>query len=132
MKRLRLLLYISLLLNFLLAITLTVYHFKLKDHDAITEMNQAQSKNDYNTYSYKNFEAVFINKNDSVYHFLWFDQFLNTPEEAYVYSCAYYYTTGETKVLRDIYESRFQLEEIYHHKIDTLPVISSKKVKSKN
>jgi hypothetical protein len=75
---------------------------------------------DYKISSNKNFQSVFILKNDSLYKWLWNKSFQEQPEDAFFLSAAYFYVTNDSMVIDDINLSINQLETIYHSDINVL------------
>ncbi len=65
----------------------------------------------------KNFKAVYLNKNDSLYKDLWSEAFENEPEQAFLIACSYYYVKKDTAILKDIKVSIEQLEHAYKRRI---------------
>lgn len=74
---------------------------------------------DYEITSKKNFEAVYFNRNDSLYKDLWGEAFENEPEKSFLIACSYYYVTKDTSIINDIETSAKQLEEggLYNRKL---------------
>jgi hypothetical protein len=109
------LLIISIFLNIGLSV---LYYFKTKpmqEKSSAIPVNNMDTV-DYEITSMKNFEAVYFNRNDSLYKDLWSEAFENEPEKAFLIPCSYFYTTKDEKVLNDIKVSAEQLETAYQRK----------------
>ena len=83
----------------------------------------------YDIESMRNFETVFISRNDSIYKSIWNEAFENEPEKAFLISCSYYYVTKDKRILKNIEMSILQLQDVYQRKfkIDSLNYLRKKK-----
>lgn len=63
--------------------------------------------------SNRNFDNVFFKKNDSLYKEIWNHEFENSPEQAFLIACGYYYLTRDLRVKKDVDQSYSQLTTIY-------------------
>jgi hypothetical protein len=106
-------LFISIIFNIII-IGLYLYNQDLQSVE--NRVRIADTIIDYEITSSKNFEAVFIFKNDSIYNRLWSEAFENQPEKAFLISTSYFYVTGRKQALKNIETSKEQLETIYHKK----------------
>ena len=88
-----------------------------RDSDTRSKAEAYYPEVDWEITSTKNFESVFIKKNDSIYKRLWNEAFENQPPSAFLISCTYFFVTKDTSVLNDIELSKEQLETMYNEKI---------------
>lgn len=104
---------VSLIINFgLVAYCCTRVKPKLPPENATTK----NTTKDYEIASMKNFENVYLNRNDSIYKQIWNEAFENQPQSAFLISCSYFYVTKDKRILKDIEVSTQQLESVYQRK----------------
>ena len=120
MKVIKSVVLVSILCNFILLWFLNQANKDIEQRKAIMSLNKSMNSKNPSIYSSINFEQIFYYNNDSVFKKVWGEEFLNSPELAFLIATSYYYCIDKrnyeylaisNKQLKDIYGKTIQVSK---------------------
>lgn len=110
MKKISIILYVSLALNLILAYVIFTNAKTATKNKLALDYKPSLNIDLSDKY---NFQKIFIEKNDSVYRSVYNKSFEDNPVNAFLLACSYYVITNDTIHKKDVIMANTELEAIF-------------------